>query len=190
MRAKIASDLEDDLLRPRPLPPDDERCEFQARTLRTGKVVGGDPYYMARCLIERGHDTDHVLPAGGCVVGVRRAVPLYRPAPPANPLPGDGELCRHCGLASGGVMRTSPRGDRLRCTRHPECTYTLRPGQAPWDPLVGQGDPCPSCASRDRGVLQTRSGRFGRYLRCTRFPDCGYLRREDGRVAGAGPSRG
>ena len=101
--------------------------------------------------------------------------------PPAGDVP-----CPHC--KEGRLMRReSPRDGRTfyGCSNWPYCDYTGRPC-----PKCGTGLPvrtgdafrcrdcgasiesCPECG----GWLETKMGRFGRFLGCSNYPDCGYTR--------------
>lgn len=40
--------------------------------------------------------------------------------------------------------------------------------------MEGEGESCPECGE---GVLAQRRGRFGPFLGCSRYPDCGYIKR-------------
>lgn len=41
-------------------------------------------------------------------------------------------------------------------------------------PVEETGEDCPLCASTDHGKVVIRSGRFGKFKSCSRFPDCKY----------------
>ena len=40
--------------------------------------------------------------------------------------------------------------------------------------MEGEGEACPECGE---GVLAQRRGKFGPFLGCSRYPDCGYIKR-------------
>ena len=101
--------------------------------------------------------------------------------PPERDVP-----CPHC-KEGRLVRRESARGDSVfyGCTNWPRCEHTGRPC-----PKCGTGLPvragsafrcrdcgasiegCPICS----GWLETRMGRFGRFLRCSNYPECEYTR--------------
>ena len=102
-----------------------------------------------------------------------------RPRESDVPCPRCGEGCleRRENARDGGIF--------YGCSNWPLCDYTGRPC-----PLCDTGLPilagetfrcrecgglikaCPACG----GWLETRMGRFGRFLGCSNFPDCGYTR--------------
>ncbi len=41
-------------------------------------------------------------------------------------------------------------------------------------PVEETGDSCPECGSKDHGKVVIRSGRFGKFKSCNRFPECKY----------------
>lgn len=41
-------------------------------------------------------------------------------------------------------------------------------------PVEKTGQPCPTCGSTDQGEVVIRSGRFGKFKSCSRYPDCDF----------------
>lgn len=41
-------------------------------------------------------------------------------------------------------------------------------------PVEKTGKPCPECGQTEKGEEVIRTGRFGKFLSCSRFPDCKY----------------
>jgi DNA topoisomerase-1 len=74
------------------------------------------------------------------------------------------------------VRKLGPTGWFLACSLYPEHRETRPlPGEEPEVPLVeGVGEPCPQCGE---GVLVARRGRFGPFAGCSRYPECGYIRK-------------
>ena len=94
--------------------------------------------------------------------------------------PIDGEALEPCPECGRGVLqlRSGPYGDFHGCSRFPACTFKRKvdQGTAPTAPPrtpakrlpanIKAGDQCPSCR---RGVIQSRNGRNGSFLGCSRF---------------------
>jgi DNA topoisomerase-1 len=79
-----------------------------------------------------------------------------------------------CSLGHPMVIRLGRNGRFLACSLYPEHKESRPlPGEeAP--PMDGEGDKCPECGA---GVLAQRRGKFGPFLGCSRYPDCGYIKR-------------
>ena len=41
-------------------------------------------------------------------------------------------------------------------------------------PVIKTGEPCPTCGKKEGGEEVIRTGKFGKFLSCNRFPDCKY----------------
>jgi len=101
-------------------------------------------------------------------------------APPKVVLPELCPLCPEEGREPGHLVKQLGRyGMFVGCERYPECRYT-RPlegegnGAAPGRP-VPTGEKCPQCGE---GELVERTGRFGPFVGCSRYPDCKYIKKE------------
>lgn len=68
----------------------------------------------------------------------------------------------------GCVVPSYP--SKTDAARHSDPSST---GELP--PQEGTGETCPQCGD---GTLVTKRGRFGPFLGCDRYPECGYLKRE------------
>jgi DNA topoisomerase I len=74
------------------------------------------------------------------------------------------------------VIRLGRNGRFLACSLYPEHRETRPlPGEEP-EPIEveGVGETCPECG---QGELVARRGKFGPFAGCSRYPDCGYIRR-------------
>lgn len=72
------------------------------------------------------------------------------------------------------VIKFGKRGSFLACSSYPDCKYTAeftRDEQGRVQPVEEErfADTCPKC---QQGELVYRRGRFGRFIGCTRYPDC------------------
>ena len=90
-----------------------------------------------------------------------------------------------CSLGHPMVIRLGRYGRFLACSLYPEHKET-RPlpgeegsGESAGEAgaLPGTGETCPECGAEHGGTLQTKRGRFGPFLGCSRYPDCGYIQR-------------
>jgi DNA topoisomerase I len=73
------------------------------------------------------------------------------------------------------VIRLGRNGRFLACSLFPEHKESRPlPGEeAP--PQAGEGEVCPQCGE---GTLVGKSGRFGPFVGCSRYPDCTYIRKD------------
>jgi DNA topoisomerase-1 len=80
-----------------------------------------------------------------------------------------------CSLGHPMVIRLGRNGQFLACSLYPEHKESrpLPGDEAP--PQAGEGETCPECGS---GTLVGKRGRFGPFVGCDRYPDCGYIKRE------------
>jgi DNA topoisomerase-1 len=86
------------------------------------------------------------------------------------------------------LIRFGSTGPFLACSEYPAHTETRpMPGSTPCSsgtpaaPQVGEGEPCPKCVEERRepvGQLVGKSGRFGPFVGCNRYPDCDYIRKD------------
>ena len=94
--------------------------------------------------------------------------------------PIDGEALEPCPECGRGVLqlRSGPYGDFHGCSHFPACTFKRKVDQGTATPAQPRtraqrlpantkpGDQCPMCK---RGVIQSRTGRNGPFLGCSRF---------------------
>jgi ssDNA-binding Zn-finger/Zn-ribbon topoisomerase 1 len=75
------------------------------------------------------------------------------------------------------VIRLGRNGRFLACSLYPEHKESRPlPGEEPEAPVLeGAGEACPECGV---GTLVGKRGRFGPFVGCDRYPDCGYIKRE------------
>ena len=73
------------------------------------------------------------------------------------------------------VIRLGRNGRFLACSLFPEHKESrpLPGDEAP--PQAGEGEVCPQCGE---GTLVGKSGRFGPFVGCSRYPDCTYIKKE------------
>jgi ssDNA-binding Zn-finger/Zn-ribbon topoisomerase 1 len=84
-----------------------------------------------------------------------------------------------CSLGHPMVIRLGRNGRFLACSLYPEHKESRPlPGDASAAaaaPQPGEGEPCPKC---EIGQLVGKTGRFGPFVGCNRYPDCDYIKRE------------
>jgi DNA topoisomerase-1 len=77
------------------------------------------------------------------------------------------------------VKRFGRNGWFLGCSAYPECKHTMPlPGEdgAVAPDLPGVGEPCPSCG---KGTLVAKTGRYGAFVGCDRYPECRHIVRQE-----------
>jgi ssDNA-binding Zn-finger/Zn-ribbon topoisomerase 1 len=80
-----------------------------------------------------------------------------------------------CSLGHPMVIRLGRNGRFLACSMYPEHKESRPlPGDEP-PAQAGTGETCPECGL---GTLVGKNGRFGPFVGCDRYPDCGYIKRE------------
>jgi len=106
--------------------------------------------------------------------------------------PGDFRTLPSDQLCSEGhpmVIRLGRNGAFLGCSLYPEHKETRplpddgRNGSEPTDgtggehapSLPGVGESCPECGATEGGTLVARTGRYGAFVGCERYPDCRYI---------------
>ena len=82
--------------------------------------------------------------------------------------------CDKCGLPM--VLRWGRNGEYLVCTGRPECknkknAHVDKDGNVKVIEEESKGT-CPKCG----GNLLEKSGRFGRFIACSNYPDCNYTK--------------
>jgi len=78
------------------------------------------------------------------------------------------------------VKRFGRNGWFLGCSGYPECKYTQalpgEEGATPAPDLAGVGEQCPTCG---KGTLVARTGRYGPFVGCDRYPDCRHIVKQE-----------
>ncbi|HSA59865.1 MAG TPA: type I DNA topoisomerase [bacterium] len=79
--------------------------------------------------------------------------------------------CERCN--SPMVIKWGRRGEFLACTNYPECKYTREferqeDGKLKLMKLEVTGELCSTCGSQ----MVIKSGRFGKFLACSKYPEC------------------
>jgi DNA topoisomerase-1 len=82
-----------------------------------------------------------------------------------------------CSLGHPMVIRLGRNGRFLACSLYPEHKESRPlPGEEPEAPVLeGTGGTCPECGI---GTLVGKRGRFGPFVGCDRYPECGFIKRE------------
>ncbi len=80
-----------------------------------------------------------------------------------------------CSLGHPMVIRLGRNGRFLACSMFPEHKESRPlPGDEP-PPQEGTGEVCPECGE---GTLQGKTGRFGPFVGCSRYPDCKFIKKD------------
>jgi DNA topoisomerase-1 len=80
-----------------------------------------------------------------------------------------------CSLGHPMVIRLGRNGQFLACSLYPEHKESRPLPGDEQPPQAGEGETCPECGT---GTLVGKRGRFGPFVGCDRYPDCGYIKRE------------
>ena len=80
-----------------------------------------------------------------------------------------------CSLGHPMVIRLGRNGRFLACSLYPEHKESRPLPGDELPPQAGTGETCPECGT---GTLVGKNGRFGPFVGCDRYPDCGYIKRE------------
>ena len=80
-----------------------------------------------------------------------------------------------CSLGHPMVIRLGRNGRFLACSLYPEHKESRPLPGDELPPQAGTGETCPECGI---GTLVGKNGRFGPFVGCDRYPDCGYIKRE------------
>lgn len=99
-------------------------------------------------------------------------IPELGPKPPEEP-------CPKCG--SELAIKRGRRGPFVGCTTYPDCDFTMNIGENPEAVMAERqrakeqekalDRDCPQCGE---GRLHVKSGRFGPFIACDRYPKCKY----------------
>jgi DNA topoisomerase-1 len=84
-----------------------------------------------------------------------------------------------CPLCSGAMeFKLSRNGKFMSCKRFPECHGARKEDGSIIEPPKSLGEPCPECGEKHGGELTEREGRFGKFITCSRYPKCKYIKRD------------
>ncbi len=96
-----------------------------------------------------------------------------REAPAAVP---DTEPCEKCGRPM--VLKKGRYGEFLACSGYPECKNTRRINEVGGKKEVVKDElleeKCPQCGSQ----LAVKHGRYGKFVACSNYPECKYIKQE------------
>lgn len=84
-----------------------------------------------------------------------------------------------CPLCNGPMeYKLSRTGKFMSCKRFPECSGSRKEDGSVIEPPKEIGEPCPECNEKHGGQLMEREGRFGKFIACSRYPKCKYVKRD------------
>jgi DNA topoisomerase-1 len=84
-----------------------------------------------------------------------------------------------CPLCAGAMeFKLSKNGKFMSCKRFPECHGARKEDGSIIEPPKSLGEPCPECGEKHGGELTEREGRFGKFVACSRYPKCKYIKRD------------
>lgn len=84
-----------------------------------------------------------------------------------------------CPLCGGPMeYKLSRTGKFMSCKKFPECSGSRKEDGSIIEPPKEIGEPCPECNEKHGGQLIEREGRFGKFIACSRYPKCKYIKRD------------
>lgn len=92
-----------------------------------------------------------------------------------------------CPLCKGAmVYKLSRTGRFMSCKRFPDCLGARKEDGSEIAPPKDLGEPCPQCGSKESlppkikepGRLIEREGRFGRFIACSNYPKCKFVKQD------------
>ncbi|OGG76835.1 DNA topoisomerase I [Candidatus Kaiserbacteria bacterium RIFCSPLOWO2_01_FULL_54_24] len=107
---------------------------------------------------------------------------------------GDAPVEFPCPLCKGPmVYKLSKNGRFMSCKRFPECLGARKEDGSEIAPPKDLGEPCPECGSTsspqvkksEPGRLIEREGRFGRFIACSNYPKCKFVKQDPAEAAKA-----
>nr|MBP9669425.1 topoisomerase DNA-binding C4 zinc finger domain-containing protein [Candidatus Paceibacterota bacterium] len=84
-----------------------------------------------------------------------------------------------CPLCSGPMeFKLSRNGKFMSCKKFPECHGSRKEDGSIIEPPREIGEHCPECFEKHGGQLTEREGRFGKFIACSRYPKCKYIKKD------------
>ncbi len=90
---------------------------------------------------------------------------------------GDAEarhVCPLCG--SPMVIKLARSGKFLSCKKFPKCMGARKMDGSVMEAPKETGEACPECGATKGGKLIEREGRFGKFIACSNYPKCKYIK--------------
>lgn len=82
--------------------------------------------------------------------------------------------CPECGSAM--VYKLSKAGKFMSCVKFPECSGARKADGSIIEPPKELDEECPKCG---KGKLIEREGRYGRFIACSNYPKCKYVKQDN-----------
>lgn len=82
--------------------------------------------------------------------------------------------CPVCGKAM--VIKLSKNGRFLSCANFPTCKGARKLDGTEMEGPKETGEMCPTCGETEKGKLVEREGRFGKFISCSRYPKCKFIK--------------
>lgn len=84
--------------------------------------------------------------------------------------------CPEC--AGPMEYKLSRNGTFMSCKKFPDCHGARKQDGSIIEPPKEIGEPCPECFEKHGGQLTEREGRFGKFIACSRYPKCKYVKKD------------
>ena len=93
---------------------------------------------------------------------------------------GDADLKWKCPVCSDAmIIKLGKRGKFMSCKKFPDCSGARTIGGEEMKGPQETGEKCPTCNEKDGGMLVERTGRFGSFIACGRYPKCKFVKEDE-----------
>ncbi|HEY4518597.1 MAG TPA: type I DNA topoisomerase, partial [Candidatus Paceibacterota bacterium] len=93
---------------------------------------------------------------------------------------GDVEERWKCPICEGAmVWKLGRSGKFMSCAKFPDCTGARTATGEEMKGPQETGEVCPLCGEKEGGKLVERTGRFGTFIACSRYPKCKYVKEDE-----------
>ena len=92
-----------------------------------------------------------------------------------------------CPLCGGEMeYKLSKNGRFMSCKKFPECHGARKADGAEIEPPKEIGEKCPECGEKEEGQLIEREGKYGRFIGCSRYPKCKFIKQDENNLNSTG----
>ncbi|PIR86525.1 hypothetical protein COU13_00420 [Candidatus Kaiserbacteria bacterium CG10_big_fil_rev_8_21_14_0_10_43_70] len=92
-----------------------------------------------------------------------------------------------CPICKGEMeFKLSKNGRFMSCKKFPECHGARKADGTEIEPPKELGEKCPDCGEKENGQLIEREGKYGRFVGCSRYPKCKYIKQDENNLNSTG----